>query len=375
MTARRKGEVGRNFPHTPPPPSPSAPLPLLISVPHGGLRVPPEVEPLCRLDLPALLRDGDTWAGHLYAIESWVRALYRFPVARAVVDVNRDPGDVPPENPDGVVKTVTVEGEPVWQDAAGLFREQAEILLERYYYPYQHRLERATRDREILLGLDCHTMLERAPGGSPRPGERRPLVCLSNRGDEQGEALQEPVTAPPALLRTLARALENELADLALETPASPGPAESDKTGRLPGEAGMEGLAAQEKDRTRSGPGSGAEADQDVGPPPLVWLNRPFRGGYIITHHGRIERNSSGRNGSRGGSDSGGSGCGEKAGFAGRLPWIQVEFNRALYLGAAPLTAVPDPDAARRLEDLRRRFLRALETLFREYSFPSGDPR
>lgn len=370
MTARRKGDVGRNFSHTPPPPSPSAPLPLLISVPHGGLRVPPEVEPLCRLDLPALLRDGDTWAGHLYAMESRVRALYRFPVARAVVDVNRAPGDVPPGNPDGVVKTVTVEGEPVWQDAGGLSREQAEILLERYYYPYHRRLERAVRDREILLGLDCHTMLERAPGGSNRPGERRPLVCLSNRGDERGEALQDPVTAPPALLRALGRALEKELADLVLEAPGSPRPAGADKTGRLPGEGGMKGIDEEKAAWAVSKPGSGAETDQDVGPPPLVQLNRPFRGGYIIAHHGRIERSSSDRNGSRGDSGSSDSGCGAKEDFAGRLPWIQVEFNRALYLGAPPLTAAPDREAARRMDDLRRRFLRALETLFREYSFP-----
>lgn len=44
---------------------PGACLPLLISVPHGGLEVPPEVSNYCLLDLPALLKDGDTWAGYL----------------------------------------------------------------------------------------------------------------------------------------------------------------------------------------------------------------------------------------------------------------------------------------------------------------------
>ena len=126
----------------------------------------------------------------------------------------------------------------------------------------------------------------------------------------------------------------------------------------------MKGIDEEKAAWAVSKPGSGAETDQDVGPPPLVQLNRPFRGGYIIACHGRSERS-----GSRG-SGSSGFGSGKEEEAPGRLPWIQVEFNRALYLGTPPVTAQPDPEAALRLAELRRRFLRALETLFREYSFP-----
>lgn len=50
-------------------------------------------------------------------------------MACAIVDVNRAPGDLPPHNPDGVVKTVTVEKKLVWSDANILNSEFVDTLL------------------------------------------------------------------------------------------------------------------------------------------------------------------------------------------------------------------------------------------------------
>ncbi len=306
--------------------SPSLPLlPLLLSVPHGGVWVPAEVKHRCRLELPDLLNDGDTWSAYLYDLRDRVRAFLRFPVARAVLDVNRAPGDRPPQNPDGVVKTVTVDGKTVWRDPRRLSREQVDEMLERYYHPYHQGLVRAAEDREILLALDCHTMLERAPASSSRPGELRPLVCLSNRGDSSGEPLDGPVTAPPALLRALGAALQE----------------------RLPGLAA--GLITE---RLLQSPAAGASGKVPGDALPAVCLNYPFRGGQIIKRHG----------------NAGGGSAAQPAG-AGSLPWIQVEFNRALYMSGPALTARPDPAAARRLDSLRCILLQALQELFREAPF------
>jgi N-formylglutamate deformylase len=264
-------------------------LPLLISIPHSGLKVPAELKKFCRLNLPDILRDGDTWAGQLFDLRENVLAFSQFAVARAIVDPNRAADNRPPQNPDGVVKTVTVDGEPVWTMPGGLAVEQVEFLLHEYYYPYHQFLAAVSQNHKILLGLDCHTMLELAPQSSPRPLEKRPLVCLSNRGDENGEKLDELLSAPPDLLRALGKALEQRLQNI--------------------------------------------ERDRSV---PVVSLNRPFRGGYVVRKNRDL----------------------------GLIPWIQVEFNRSLYLSSDPRTEIPDKETARRLNNLRSLFLSVLEELF-----------
>jgi len=186
---------------------------------------------------------------------------------------------------------LTVDYNPIWKDPAGLPDRLTELLLQSHYYPYHGYLEAAVRSRHILLGLDCHSMLEITPRlkGGGVTGSSRPLVCLSNRGDEKGEALDEPVTAPPALLRSLAAILERRLRDLGYD---------------------QEG--------------------------PLVSLNKPFKGGYII----------------------------EKQGRTGRIPWVQVEFNRSLYLLSRPRTVLPPQEVLWRINRIRDCFLRSLEELF-----------
>lgn len=268
---------------------PGTPLPVVLSVPHGGTKVPPELKHRCRLGLAAILRDGDTWARHLFDFEEiTAEGCVDTEVARAVVDMNRSPEDLPPANPDGVVKISTVLGEPVWQSLGGLTGDEVRLLLEKYHRPYHRQIARMCEKRAaIRLGLDCHTMLAQAP---PEKGEehlRRPLICLSNLGDDSGEPDGLPVSAPPALLRALQHALERVF--------------ESDP--------------------------------RFAGAHPDVVLNRPFRGGFIVKNHSA----------------------------AGEVPWIQVEFNRSLYLPAPfPIAKEPDPDTAGKLRSLGKGLLLAV---------------
>jgi N-formylglutamate amidohydrolase len=43
-------------------------LPILISVPHAGLRVPEEAQPYCRLTHEEIVADGDEGATEIYSI-------------------------------------------------------------------------------------------------------------------------------------------------------------------------------------------------------------------------------------------------------------------------------------------------------------------
>lgn len=149
-------------------------MPLLISVPHAGLDVPPEARSYCVLGERQIAEDGDEGAAAIYAIEDEVCAFVTTEVARAIVDLNRAEDD---RGKDGVVKTHTCWDVPVYGQA--LPAEVAETLLSRYYRPYHARLT-ALAGTDLLLAIDCHTMAAYGPPVGPDPGVERPWVCLSN---------------------------------------------------------------------------------------------------------------------------------------------------------------------------------------------------
>jgi formiminoglutamase len=183
--------------------------PLLISIPHGGDTIPPEVAERVGITGREIFYDGDALTREIYGFGIRVDAVIETPIARAIVDVNRVYDDRPPANPDGVVKTVTTGGTPVYRE--GMFPDDAlvEDLLQRYYFPYHERLGDLLANRNIRLALDCHSMLKRSPAASDRPGESRPLICLSNQGDRDGMPVRGRghATCPPEWIRALAESL------------------------------------------------------------------------------------------------------------------------------------------------------------------------
>ncbi len=157
-------------------------IPALVSVPHAGLGVPPEVEPLRAAPDHEIARDGDEEAAAIYDLERHVARFITTGVARAVVDLNRAPDD---RRRDGVVKTHTCWNVPVWRRP--LADEVARLLVERYWTPYHEHLTALART--VPVAFDCHTMAAVAPPVAPDPGSRRPEVCL---GDANG------ASCPPA---------------------------------------------------------------------------------------------------------------------------------------------------------------------------------
>ncbi|MDX1389080.1 MAG: N-formylglutamate amidohydrolase [Acidobacteriota bacterium] len=169
-------------------------LPLLVSVPHAGLSIPPEVEGKCILTPQQIAADGDEQAAEIYALDGEVEIFVTTPIARAIVDLNRAEDD---RRADGVIKTHTCWNEPVY--ASPPTEAVVEQLLERYHRPY-HRNLTAAADGRIPLAIDGHTMAAVGPPIGPMAGLERPPLCLS---DVDG------TSCPPEVFDRLRRCLED----------------------------------------------------------------------------------------------------------------------------------------------------------------------
>jgi N-formylglutamate deformylase len=153
-------------------------LPLLLSVPHAGIRVPPEAEPYCILQEADIIADGDEGAAEIFwPLEDQVEDFITTDVARAIVDLNRAEDDF---RKDGVIKTHTCWDVPVYREPPPA--DVAEALLARYHRPYHRRLDEMAREGNAILAVDCHTMAAIGPPVGPDTGQERPAVCLGNVG-------------------------------------------------------------------------------------------------------------------------------------------------------------------------------------------------
>lgn len=155
-------------------------MPFLISIPHGGTKMPPELKDRVVITAHDLFDDSDSFTQEIYDIGDAVVKVLKFNTARAFVDAGRALNQMPPHFPDGLVKSSTCLLKPIY--AAGKHPDSSlrKVLVEKYYQPYHEELKIWAHYEHIKLGLDCHSMLPVAPDISPDPGQKRPLINLGN---------------------------------------------------------------------------------------------------------------------------------------------------------------------------------------------------
>ncbi|MET0104821.1 MAG: N-formylglutamate amidohydrolase [Sedimenticola sp.] len=152
-------------------------LPILVSMPHGGLVVPDSLKANCQLSIEEIVEDGDEYALEIYSpLEKEVPAFISTDIARAVLDMNRAADDI---RKDGVVKTHTCWDVPIWRNP--LDKSDIQWLLENFHAPYHQQLSEHAQRSGLLFAIDCHTMAAYGPPIGPDPGAQRPQVCLGNR--------------------------------------------------------------------------------------------------------------------------------------------------------------------------------------------------
>jgi N-formylglutamate deformylase len=145
--------------------------PLLISFPHSGTYLPPELAVRLRpeaLDLP----DTDWFVPRLYDFfrdlgASVIRATH----TRYVVDLNRPPDGAPlypGQRETTVCPTETFDGEALYLDGANPTAAEIAARLRTYWNPYHEKLSALTQEIKRRHGQcvlwDAHSILSRVPG-------------------------------------------------------------------------------------------------------------------------------------------------------------------------------------------------------------------
>jgi N-formylglutamate deformylase len=146
-------------------------LPLLISLPHSGTYLPPELIVRLRpqvLDLP----DTDWFVPQLYDFcgalgASVIRATH----TRYVVDLNRPPDGTPlypGQRETTVCPTETFAGETLYLDGANPTSAEISERLSRYWQPYHDQLAALTQELAERHGhcvlWDAHSIVSHVPG-------------------------------------------------------------------------------------------------------------------------------------------------------------------------------------------------------------------
>ena len=80
---------------------------ILVSIPHGGWKVPDEIKYIWALTKKDAFHDGDPYTSQIYDFSDRVKAQIIMEYYRAAIDLNREPEDMVPKNPDGLIKSHT----------------------------------------------------------------------------------------------------------------------------------------------------------------------------------------------------------------------------------------------------------------------------
>jgi len=157
-------------------------LPILLSIPHGGTKRPKELEDHLCITNKDQFDDSDPFVIEIYNLENKVERVISSEIARAYIDLNRSPQDLPPQNPDGLIKSTTCYQKKIYIKGREPDDSLTKKLIQLYYLPYHRSIQKSLREIDLQLCLDCHSMASQAPNISPDgKNKERPLFCLSNQ--------------------------------------------------------------------------------------------------------------------------------------------------------------------------------------------------
>ncbi len=190
--------------------------PLIFASPHSGRRYPPELLADARVSLISLRRSEDAYVDELFAGAAVHGAcVLSATIARAYVDLNRDPAELdpemfderPPKSPQtnsarvqaglGAIPRISGDGQTIYRRKLAL--SEADQRINNVHRPYHALLQNLVTETKEHFGcavlIDCHSMPNNARGA------HAPDIVL---GDRFGASCHPSVTAlAEATLRRL----------------------------------------------------------------------------------------------------------------------------------------------------------------------------
>lgn len=170
------------------------PSPLILSMPHPGTGLPPEVHADLN-ERGRLVEDTDWHMRELYGFAGRFQpTIVEAKLSRYVIDLNRDPSGVslyPGQATTELVPTTTFDGAPIWTtspDAAEIERRR-----DAYFQPYHAALEAEIARVKAVHGYallwDCHSIKSAIP--RLFPGTLPTLNLGTNSGASCAPAVAE----------------------------------------------------------------------------------------------------------------------------------------------------------------------------------------
>ena len=155
-------------------------LPLLLSIPHGGMDIPSELINKVSIDQYDIFHNSDACTLELFDHSDKIAEVVSTNVSSAIIDVDRSKAALPPAEADGVVKLKTSQGKDVYYEDISTDQDFINKLIENYYEPYHRKIAYRLKEKEIKLAIDCHTMDNVAPDTAEDANQTRPLISIGN---------------------------------------------------------------------------------------------------------------------------------------------------------------------------------------------------
>jgi formiminoglutamase len=90
--------------------------------------------------------------------------------------------------------------------------DQIHALMVRHYFPYHQQIDELIDRRHVKVAFDGHSMLPYGSAVQKDAGKPRPMICLGNNGDGQGNSRPGSIaTCPAHWIAALADAFRDEL--------------------------------------------------------------------------------------------------------------------------------------------------------------------